>query len=145
MEPSAGEQERYLFRSPGNMIKTEYCILYMLRLPNTKQKCYNHSSTLSIVLLEKLIVTQLVKKFAASYGNRRIIIVFTRARQSPCREPVHSPDPVSLKSIFLLSSHLQLDLKSCSSLQVLQTKSCMQFSSFPHVQTHALLISFSLT
>jgi hypothetical protein len=31
-------------------------------------------------LLEKLIVTQLVKQFASSYGTRSFIIVFTRAR-----------------------------------------------------------------
>jgi hypothetical protein len=31
------------------------------------------------VLFEKLIVTQLVKKFAAFYGLRRFITVFTRA------------------------------------------------------------------
>jgi hypothetical protein len=34
----------------------------------------------SRVLLEKLIVTQLVKKFPTFYGNRRFITVFTTAR-----------------------------------------------------------------
>jgi hypothetical protein len=34
----------------------------------------------SIVLLETLIVTQLVKKFSAFYGTRKFITVFTRAR-----------------------------------------------------------------
>jgi hypothetical protein len=34
----------------------------------------------SRVLLERLIVTQLVKKFPTFYGNRRFIAVFTRAR-----------------------------------------------------------------
>jgi hypothetical protein len=33
----------------------------------------------SRILLEKLVVTQLVKKFRTFYGNRRFIIVFTRA------------------------------------------------------------------
>jgi hypothetical protein len=32
------------------------------------------------VLLEKLVVTQLVKKFLACYGTRRFITVFTRTR-----------------------------------------------------------------
>jgi hypothetical protein len=31
------------------------------------------------VLLEKLIVIQVMKKFSALYGNRRFIAVFTRA------------------------------------------------------------------
>jgi hypothetical protein len=34
----------------------------------------------SIVLLEKLIVTYLVKKFHAFYGLRKFIAVFTTAR-----------------------------------------------------------------
>jgi hypothetical protein len=34
----------------------------------------------SRVLLEKLTVAQLVKKFATIYGTRRLIAVFTRAR-----------------------------------------------------------------
>jgi hypothetical protein len=34
----------------------------------------------STVLLEKLIVAQLVKKYTALYGNRRFNAVFTRAR-----------------------------------------------------------------
>jgi len=34
------------------------------------------------ILLEKLIVTQLVKKFPALSGTRRLITVFTRARKS---------------------------------------------------------------
>jgi len=37
----------------------------------------------STVLLEKLIVSQLVKKFTAFYGNRRFIIVFTKALSIP--------------------------------------------------------------
>jgi hypothetical protein len=36
---------------------------------------------MSSVLLEKLIVTQLVKKFPAFYGSRKFITVFTRARK----------------------------------------------------------------
>jgi hypothetical protein len=37
--------------------------------------------------LEELIVAQLVKKFPAFHGTRRIIIVFTRARHSRHSEP----------------------------------------------------------
>ena len=34
----------------------------------------------SRVLLEKLIICQLVKKFSAFYGTRKFIIAFTKAR-----------------------------------------------------------------
>jgi hypothetical protein len=34
----------------------------------------------SRVILEKLIIAQIIKKFPAFYGTRRIITVFTRAR-----------------------------------------------------------------
>jgi hypothetical protein len=37
-------------------------------------------TTRSRVLLEKLIVAQLVRKFPASYGTLRFITVFIRAR-----------------------------------------------------------------
>jgi len=33
------------------------------------------------VILDKLIVTQLVNRFLVFYGTRRVITVFTRARQ----------------------------------------------------------------
>jgi len=45
------------------------------------------------IRLEKLTVTQLVKKFPAFYGNRRFITVFT----GPCHEPDASiPQPATL-------------------------------------------------
>jgi len=39
----------------------------------------------NLVLLEKLTVTQLVKKFPAFYGAQKLISVFTRARSSSSR------------------------------------------------------------
>jgi hypothetical protein len=63
------------------------------------------------VLLDKLIVTQLVKKSAASYGTRRLMFMFmfTRNRHwtlSWDMNPIHIPDHILkvLLSIILLST-----------------------------------------
>jgi hypothetical protein len=62
------------------------------------------------VLLEKLIVVQLVNKFPCFCGNRRFIIVFTRARHSPVSwaRLIKSKyfHLVSLWSILLSAFHL---------------------------------------
>jgi hypothetical protein len=51
----------------------------------------------SKVLLEKLTVSQLAKKFTAFYGNRKFIAVFTTAHHLPCPETDYSsPYTVSL-------------------------------------------------
>jgi hypothetical protein len=41
---------------------------------------YNKLTPMTTVLLEKLIVAQLVRKFHVFYGTRRFITVFTIAR-----------------------------------------------------------------
>ena len=70
----------------------------------------------SRVLLEKLASLQLVKKFPAFYGTRRILTSLTNARQlclswdSPIQ--FSYPDPTSWRSILILSSHLRLGLPS---------------------------------
>jgi len=53
----------------------------------------------SRVLLEKLIVAQLVKKFPAFYGTRSFITVFTTAGYCPYPDP----DASSLHSPILIS------------------------------------------
>ena len=70
----------------------------------------------SRVLLEKLTVSQLVKKFPTFYGTRKFITAFTTARhlslswaRSIQSMPAH---PTSWISILLLSSHLRLGLPS---------------------------------
>jgi len=70
----------------------------------------------SRVLLEKLIGSQLVKKFTTSHGIRRLIITFTRAHHlslSSARS-IQSMPPhhTSWKSILILSSHLSLGIPS---------------------------------
>jgi len=70
----------------------------------------------SRVLLEKLIVTELVKKFPAFNGIRRFITVLTTARQWSLSwaRSIQSTfsQPFSLRSILILSSHLRMSLSS---------------------------------
>ena len=64
----------------------------------------------SRVLLEKLTCLQLVKKFPVFYGTRRFITVFTSAchLSQSWASSIQSipPQPTSLRSILILSSHL---------------------------------------
>src|SRR5215470_9658254 len=67
-------------------------------------------------LLEKVTVSQLVKKFPPFYGTRRFITAFTRARHlslssASSIQSMHPP-PTSRRSILILSSHLRLGLPS---------------------------------
>jgi hypothetical protein len=66
------------------------------------------------VILEKLIVTQLLKKFPAFNRTRRVIIVFTRVRHwslSWARWIQFTTfHPISLRSVLMLYTHLRLCL-----------------------------------
>ena len=70
----------------------------------------------SRVILEKLIVSQLVKKFPAFYGTRRFITAYTSACHLylSWASSIQSitPHPTSWRSILILSSHLCLGLQS---------------------------------
>ena len=70
----------------------------------------------SRVLLEKLTVSQLVKKFPTFYGNRRFITAFRSAHRlsQPWARSIQSMTPHSIawRSILILSSHLHLVLPS---------------------------------
>jgi len=79
--------------------------------------CYNRTNEKHlltpwcIVLLEKLIGLQLVKKFLAFHGTPRFITALTGVRHlSLCwAHPIQSiyPHPTSSRSILILSTHLQ--------------------------------------
>ena len=70
----------------------------------------------STVLLDKLVVSQLVKKFAAFCGTRRCITAFVSARHLSLfwASSIQSmpPHPTSWWSILILSPHLRLGLPS---------------------------------
>jgi hypothetical protein len=63
-------------------------------------------------LLEKLTVSQLVKKFPAFYGTRRFVTAFTTANLTLSWTSLiqSMPLPTSRRSILILSSHLRLGL-----------------------------------
>ena len=67
------------------------------------------------VLREKLMNSQLFKKFPIFYGTRRFITAFTSARHLSISSAISiqtMPHPTSLRSILIWSSHLRLGLKS---------------------------------
>jgi len=86
-------------------------------------------STHSRVLLEKLIGSQLVKKFPTSHGIRRFITTFTSAHHlslSSTRS-IQSMPPhhTTWKSVLILSSHLCLGIPSGLFPSGLPTKPCI--------------------
>jgi len=88
---------------------------------------------------EKLIVSQLVKNLPTIYGIGRFITVFTRARyySLPCSrrmQPTHS-QPISLRSILILSSQLRLCLSSYLLLFVFRLNICVHFSFTRHFRS----------
>jgi len=123
-------------RSIGHWL---YCCIFRIAIYRTPR---------SIVVFDKLIVAQLIKKIPAFYGTRRFITVFTSAHHWPlswARWILSTPScPISLSSI-LISFHLRQGLRRglVSSLQVLWPKFCINFPSLPYV-LHSLPISSSL-
>ena len=72
---------------------------------------------LCTVLIEKPTVSRLVKKSPAFYGTRRSIAAFARVRDMslPCAKSIKftPSQPISFRSILLLSPHLRVGLPSC--------------------------------
>ena len=86
------------------------------------------------VLLEKLLGSQLVKKFPAFYGTRKFITEFTSTRHLSLSwaSSIQSIrlHPTSITSILILSSHLRLGLLRD-----------LFFSGFPNKTMHITLLS----
>jgi len=92
-------------------------------LSTSRQKLLTPSSLLTYlltswcrVLLEKLTVLQLVKKFPSFHGTRMFITALTSLRHASLywASPIQSiyPHPTSWISILILSTHLRLGLPS---------------------------------
>ena len=109
-----------------------------------------HSLTpCSRVLLDKLTVSQLLKKFPAFYGTRRFITAVTSASDLSLSwaSSIQSipPHPNSWRYILILSSHLCLVPRVVSFPQVSPSKPCIRLSS-PHTlympsPSHCILLS----
>jgi hypothetical protein len=84
----------------------------------------------SRVLLEKLTVLWLFKKFPAFYGTRRFVTAFTvRHLSLSWASPIQSipPNPTSWRSIIILYSYVRLGLPSGKCLIVIKyTKQMFQ-------------------
>ena len=101
------------------------------------------------VLLEKLIVLQLVKKFPAFHGTRRFIPALTSVRHLSLSwaNPIQStyPHPTSWRSILILSTHLRLGLPSGLFPTGFPTKTLYTLLSSPISATcpaHLILLDF---
>jgi hypothetical protein len=77
-------------------------------------------------------VSQSVEKLPTSYGTRRVITVFTRARHwSLFWIQSTSSHPITLSYILISTSDLRLGLSSGNFPSVFQPTYCMDFSSIP--------------
>jgi hypothetical protein len=85
---------------------------------------------------EKLIGSQLVKKFPAFYGTRRFITAFTNARHLSLSWASSiqfmPPHLTSWRFLLTLSSHLRLDLPSGILLSGFPTKNSVHAYPLPH-------------
>ena len=102
------------------------------------------------VLLEKLAVLQLVKKFPAFDETRRFITALTSVLHLTLSLdiPMQSTDPyhTSCRSILILSTHLHQSFPSCLFPSGLSTKNLYETLSFPIRATcpaHLILLDFT--
>jgi hypothetical protein len=108
-----------------------------------------HITPWSRVLLEKLTVLQLVKKFPAFYGTRRFLTAITSIRHLSLSwaSPIQSshPRPTSWRSILILSSHIRLGLPSGLFTSGFPTKPLFTPHPYPTLATcpsHLIILDF---
>jgi len=94
-------------------------------------------------------ISQLVKKFPASYGNRRFTIVFTTTHHwslswSRCVQSTSSHS-ISVRSVLILSSHLRPHLPSGIFPSDFRRKFCMHYSYPINATFRAHLILLDVT
>jgi hypothetical protein len=129
------------------MGKTYFCKPAMFLSYNYRHMHCSISRTIALnsrVLLGKLLVPQLLKKFTAHYGTRSFITAFTTAHQFfvslTTQIQFKSFHPISLLSIRIWFSHLLLCLPSYLLASSFPSTSCIYFSPSLHVQ-HAQYVS----
>jgi hypothetical protein len=82
----------------------------------------------SRVLLEKLTVTELLKKSPAFYGTRSLIIYLKEPETGPYSE-LDASSHIFLRRFYKI--HSNIVFRVVSSVQDFRPKFCMHFSSFP--------------
>jgi len=112
-------------------------ISVLLTYLHTYIHTYLHTNLLhGAVILEKLVVFQLAKKFPAFCGTRRFIAAHTRARHLSLSwaNSIQSilPYPTFWRSIFILSFHLRLCLSNGLFPSSSLPKPCISLYSHPY-------------
>jgi len=131
-------RQRFLFTNTDTSTYILGCIIFIILLTYLLTPWCR-------VLLEKLTVLQLVKKFPAFHGNRRFITALTSVRQLSLSwaSPIQSiyTHPISWRSVLILSTHPRLGLPSGLLPSVFPTKILYTLSPHPYAP-HAQPISF---
>jgi hypothetical protein len=106
----------FALHTGANTTKELEAILNQYESPSYSKHRHNTLIPRNPVLLEKLTVTQPVKKFPTFYRTPRFITVFNRTRHCSvsCATCIQSSPshPISLRSILILFSHLLVGLPS---------------------------------
>jgi len=122
------------FQKEHHLLKNTLSYSLQLNLCNSNSEPPNllYLSPRTRLILEKLTVTQLVKKLSAFYGTRRFVTVVTRASHSTLSEVKNNPVHPS-QSVTISTSYLYLDLTRCIFPSIFPTMIFMHFLFLPWV------------